>query len=93
MDKDTFFAMTPKERVPKVSKLLKEYDMKRISDLIGISSSKFSQIMREGDYIYHKADKKYYPFVRSEEEREKNCHRQELLNNFCLLILNSFRVK
>ncbi|MEK4801055.1 hypothetical protein MHI02_05780 [Oceanobacillus sp. FSL K6-0118] len=72
MDKNTFFAMTPKERVTKVNKLLEEYDMKGISDLLGISSSKFSQTMREGDYIYHKADKKYYPFVRSEEEREKN---------------------
>lgn len=71
MDKDTFFAMTPEERVPKINKLLEEYDMKGISDLLGISSSKFSQIMREGDYIYHKADKKYYPFVRSKEEREQ----------------------
>lgn len=25
--------------------------------------------MREGDYLYHQRDKKYYPFVRSEEKR------------------------
>src|SRR5699024_9321426 len=70
MDKQTFIAMLPEERVPKVNKLLQEgYDLKEISNLIGIPSSSFSKLMREGDYIYHKAEKKYYPFVRSEEER------------------------
>lgn len=69
MDKQTFLTMSPSKRVQEVNKLLQDYDLKEISDLIGIPSSSFSKIMREGDYIYHKADKKYYPFVRSEEER------------------------
>ncbi|WP_193063734.1 hypothetical protein [Oceanobacillus oncorhynchi] len=69
MDNQTFIAMSPADRVKKVNKLLQDHDMKEISSLIGIPSSSFSKIMREGDYIYHKADKRYYPFVRSEEER------------------------
>lgn len=69
MDNQTFIAMSPAERVKKVNKLLQDYDMKEIANLIGIPSSSFSKIMREGDYIYHKADKIYYPFIRSEEER------------------------
>lgn len=69
MDNQTFIAMSPAERVKKVNKLLQDHDMKEIANLIGIPSSSFSKIMREGDYIYHKADKRYYPFVRSEEER------------------------
>ncbi|GIO25188.1 hypothetical protein [Oceanobacillus sp. J11TS1] len=71
MDKQTFITMLPNERVPKVNKLLQDHDLKEISNLIGIPSSSFSKLMREGDYIYHKADKKYYPFIRSEEEKEK----------------------
>lgn len=67
MDNQSFIAMSPAERVKKVNKLLQDHDMKEISNLIGIPSSSFSKIMREGDYIYHKADKRYYPFVRSEE--------------------------
>lgn len=69
MNKQTFIAMSPAERVQKVNKLLQDHDLKEISNLIGIPSSSFSKLMREGDYIYHKADKKYYPFIRSEEER------------------------
>lgn len=72
MDKQTFFAMSPTKRVREVNKLLQDHDLKEISNLIGIPSSSFSKLMREGDYIYHKADKKYYPFVRSEEERDTN---------------------
>ncbi|GIN27220.1 MULTISPECIES: hypothetical protein [Bacillus] len=77
MDKQTFLTMSPSKRVQEVNKLLLDHDLKEISDLIGIPSSSFSKIMREGDYIYHKADKKYYPFVRSEEERLTN----DLSNN------------
>jgi hypothetical protein len=61
--------MPPSKRVQEVNKLLKDHDLKSISKLIGIPSSTFSKEMREGDYLYHQADKQYYPFVRSEEER------------------------
>lgn len=77
MDKQKFLTMSPSERVQEVNNLLQDHDLKEISDLIGIPSSSFSKIMREGDYMYHKADKKYYPFVRSEEERLT----KELSNN------------
>ncbi|WP_025729704.1 hypothetical protein [Heyndrickxia ginsengihumi] len=69
MDKDTFFTMPPSKRVQEVNKLLKGHDQKEISKLLDIPPSTFSKYMREGYYLYHKADKKYYPFVRSEEER------------------------
>ncbi|WP_249308271.1 hypothetical protein [Lederbergia citrea] len=67
MDKEKFIEMSPAERVQVVNKLLKDHDLKEIGNLVKIPSSSFSKIMREGDYIYHKADKKYYPFIRSEE--------------------------
>ncbi|WP_151706023.1 hypothetical protein [Weizmannia acidilactici] len=69
MDKDTFISMSPTKRVQEVNKMLQKYDLKEISKLLGIPSSTFSKLMREGDYLYHQADKKYYPFVRSEAER------------------------
>lgn len=69
MNKDEFLTMSPAKRVQEINKLLESYSLKEISNFIGIPSSSFSKIMREGDYFYHKADKKYYPFVRSEEER------------------------
>lgn len=69
MDKDKFIAMSPAERVRVVNKLLQDHDLRGVSKLIGIPSSSLSKIMREGDYLYHKADKKYYPFVRNEEDR------------------------
>lgn len=69
MDKETFLKMPPAIRVKEVNKLLKKYDLKEISKMIGIPSSTFSKVMREGDYLYHQGDKQYYPFVRSEEER------------------------
>ena len=69
MDKDKFLAMTPAERVRIVNKLLQDHDLRGVAKVLEIPSSSLSKIMREGDYLYHKADKKYYPFVRSEEER------------------------
>lgn len=69
MDKEKFFTMTPSKRVQEINNLLQKYDLKEISELIGIPSSSLSKHMREGDYFYHQADKKYYPFVRSEEDR------------------------
>lgn len=69
MDKDKFLAMTPAERVRIVNKLLQNHDLRGVAKVIGIPSSSLSKIMREGDYLYHKADKKYYPFFRSEEDR------------------------
>ena len=69
MDKDKFLAMTPAERVRIVNKLLQDHDLRGVAKVIGIPSSSLSKIMREGDYLYHKADKKYYPFFRSEEDR------------------------
>ncbi|WP_240508017.1 hypothetical protein [Virgibacillus indicus] len=71
MNKEKFIGMSPEERVQVVNKLLQNHDLKEISNLVKIPSSSFSKIMREGDYIYHKADKKYYPFIRSEEGRVK----------------------
>lgn len=68
MDKETFFTMPPSKRVQEINRLLQEHDQKNLSKLIGIPSSTFSKYMREGDYLYHKADKKYYAFVRSEDE-------------------------
>lgn len=69
MDKDTFFNLTPAKRVQEVNKLLKKHTLKEISSILEVSSGKLSSIMREGDYLYHQADKQYYPFVHSEEER------------------------
>lgn len=69
MDKDKFLAMTPAERVRIVNKLLQDHDLRGVAKVLEIPSSSLSKIMREGDYLYHKADKKYYPFVRTEEER------------------------
>ncbi len=77
MDKETFFSMPPTKRVQEVNKLLQEHDQKELSKLIGIPSSTFSKYMREGDYLYHKADKRYYPFVRSEKERISNSHTED----------------
>lgn len=77
MDKNTFITMPPAKRVKEVNKMLQKYDLKEISKLIGIPSSTFSKVMREGDYLYHQADKQYYPFVRSEEERVKNSQSED----------------
>ena len=59
MDKNKFLAMSPAERVRKVNKLLHDCDLNEISFLIGIPISSLSKIMKEGDYLYHKVDKKY----------------------------------
>lgn len=77
MDKHTFFAMSPSKRVQEVNKLLQTYSQKEISNMLGIPQSTFSKYMREGDYLYHKGDKRYYPFVRSEEERIKGKTNEE----------------
>lgn len=71
MNKELFFNLTPAKRVVEVNKMLKEHDLKTVSEMIGISSSTLSKEMRVGDYLYHQADKQYYPFVRSEAERIK----------------------
>ena|SRR5699024_2779515 len=77
MDKNTFITMPPSKRVQEVNKLLQKHDLKEISKILEIPSSSFSKVMREGDYLYHKADKQYYPFVRSEEERISNTHTED----------------
>jgi len=77
MDKNTFITMPPSKRVQEVNKLLQKHDLKEISNILEIPSSTFSKVMREGDYLYHKADKQYYPFVRSEEERITNTHTED----------------
>src|SRR5690625_4459622 len=77
MDKDKFLAMTPAERVRIVNKLLQDHDLRGVAKVLGIPSSSLSKIMREGDYLYHKADKKYYPFVRSEEDRVTSTKNEE----------------
>lgn len=78
MDKETFFRMPPSERVHKVNILLQDYDQKELSKIIGIPSSTFSKYMREGDYLYHKADKKYYPFIRSEDQRANGLKKESV---------------
>jgi hypothetical protein len=45
--------------------MLQKYNLKEIRKLIGIPSSTFSKLMPEGDYLYHQADRQYYPFVLS----------------------------
>lgn len=77
MDKNTFISMPPSKRVNEVNKLLKEYSLAEIGERLGILSGSFSKLKREGDYLYHQADKQYYPFVRSEEERVKHKQNQE----------------
>ncbi len=69
LNKDAFIKLPPSKRVEEVNKLLQDHDLKKISSLIGIPSSSFSKLMWEGDYIYHQADKRYYPFVRSKADR------------------------
>lgn len=54
--------------------MLKKQSLSEIGKSLGIPSGSFSKLMREGDYLYHQADKQYYPFVRSDEERVKNTH-------------------
>lgn len=72
MDKDTFLTMPPSKRVEEVNKMLKKHTLAELYELLEIQSGAFSKLMREGDYLYHQADKQYYPFVRSEEERVKS---------------------
>ncbi|MCM3024190.1 hypothetical protein [Heyndrickxia ginsengihumi] len=77
MDKDTFIALAPAKRVQEVNKLLKDHSLTEISKLLGIPAGSFSKLMREGDYLYHQADKHYYPFVRSEDERVKSSQSED----------------
>lgn len=92
MDKEEFIEMSPAERVQVVNKLLKDHDLKEISNLVNIPSSSFSKVMREGDYIYHKADKKYYPFIRS-GERGANTYRGGDVNEMAFIRQNSVTLK
>lgn len=77
MNKDLFLTMIPAKRIEEVNTLLQDHDLKDISKIIGIPSSTFSKVMREGDYLYHQGDKKYYPFVRSENGRIKQIQSEE----------------
>lgn len=73
MDKNKLISLQPSERVKMVNKLLEEHSFEEICEMFGLSTGTFSKILREGNYFYHKADKKYYPYVHSEEERiQKN---------------------
>ncbi|WP_251550513.1 hypothetical protein [Neobacillus muris] len=51
--------------------------MKKVGEIVGIPYSTFTKEMRVGDYFYHQSDKKYYPFVKSEEERFKADQKDE----------------
>lgn len=77
MEKDIFISMPPSKRVQEINKMLKKHSLAEISKLLGISSGSLSRLMREGDYLYHQADKQYYPFVRSEDERVKSIHTEQ----------------
>lgn len=77
MDKDTFFTTKPSIRVKEVNLLLQKYDLKKVGEIVGIPYSTFTKEMRVGDYFYHQSDKKYYPFVKSEEERFKADQKDE----------------
>ncbi|KIY22060.1 hypothetical protein [Mesobacillus subterraneus] len=69
MNKETFFTMTIEDRVKAVNKMLQDYSLSEIAEKVGIPSSSFSKIMREGDYLYHQGEKKFFPFIRSENDR------------------------
>lgn len=77
MDKNTIISMPPVKRVQEVNKMLKEHSLSEICEHLGIPSGSFSKLMREGDYLYHQADKQYYPFVRSEEERVSSTNTEQ----------------
>ncbi|WP_339197701.1 hypothetical protein [Aeribacillus sp. FSL k6-2211] len=80
MDKDTFFTMTPEERVKKVNELLQKYELKEIADLIGIPYSTFTKEMRKDDYFYHQTDRKYYRFIRDEKNIKGKYSDSEVLS-------------
>ena len=69
--------MPSAKRVQEVNKMLKEHSLSEICERLEIPSGSFSKLMREGDYLYHQADKQYYPFVRSEEERVSSTHTEQ----------------
>jgi hypothetical protein len=77
MNKETFFAMTIEERVKTVNKMLQDFSLSEIAGRIGIPSSSFSKIMREGDFLYHQGEKKFFPFIRSENDREGAMNKQK----------------
>lgn len=70
MDKEKFLSLPIQERVKYVNNMLHEYSLSEIAEKLGISSSTFSKIMREGDYLYHQGEKTFFPFVRSETDRK-----------------------
>ncbi|MEC1538344.1 hypothetical protein P9D55_20645 [Bacillus sonorensis] len=51
MDKDTCFIMKPVKGVEEVNHLLQQYDLKQISEMIGIPSAPFMKQMDSGDYF------------------------------------------
>jgi len=63
------------ERIAKEEQI-QSYDANRVRYELRLKNSHLN-IMREGDYLYHQADKQYYPFVRSEEERVKNSQSED----------------
>ncbi len=88
MDKNTIISMPPAKRVQEVNKMLKEHSLSEICEHLEIPSGSFSKLMREGDYLYHQADKQYYPFVRSEDERVTSSHTEH--NDEITFIKNHF---
>ena len=80
MDKNTFFTMSPEERVKKVNELLQKYELKEIADLIGIPYSTFTKEMRKSDYFYHQTDRKYYRFIRDEKNIKGKYSDSEVLS-------------
>ncbi|MED3824420.1 hypothetical protein P4561_11930 [Priestia flexa] len=94
MNRDKFFTMTPEERVKDINALLQKYDLKQIAKMIGIPYSTFTKEMRVGDFFFHQSDKRYYPFIRSEEEvqkRAKSEHENELELEFIRNNLNELK--
>lgn len=69
MDKNEFLSLQPKVRVREVNTLLKDHDLKEVSEMIGILYSTFCKLMREDNYFYHQGDKQYYRYLKSEEEQ------------------------
>lgn len=70
MNKDKFLSLNSKQRVEFVNELLQSnsYDLRQVSDYLGINYSTFTKVMQEDCYVYIKRDNRYFKFVRDERQ-------------------------
>lgn len=92
MNKDEFLTMHPDIRVKEINKMLETMQLPDIAKSLDMPSSSFSSEMQKGDYVYIKRDKKYFKFLRDEnnlkDESKTSDYNEELLfikNNFDVL--------